>query len=290
MTARVDLHLHTRHSDGRLSPAELAALLAESRVAVAALTDHDTLEGIPELEAAAAPYGIRIIPGVEVSVENEGQDLHILAYFPDPGHQELGRMLAGIRASRQVRIRAMVEALNGLGVSITERDVLARAPRADAVGRGHLAQALVEKEWVGLHRDAFRYYIGADGPAYRPKRTPGPERCLEILRSAGAVTVLGHPGAYRLSPILDRLVAAGLDGLEVYHPAHDPDATARFARLAAERGLIPTGGSDYHGDRDGETMPGTSGLGLEMVDALEERRRLRANRARDGSGMGSGRW
>ena len=275
MRERFDLHLHTVFSDGRRTPAELGELLAAAKVTTAALTDHDTVDGIAPLEEAVRDRGIRIIPGVEVSVEHEGQDLHILAYYVDRGDDRLLAMLRKIRDSRRVRVQGMVARLGELGIPVTEAEVLRRAACSESVGRVHVAQALVENQWVGHHGDAFRYYIGAEGPAYRPKETAGIEECLAILREGGAISVLAHPGAYRLASIFDRLVAAGLDGLEVYHPSHEPEQVAEFERLAEESGLVRTGGTDYHGDREGEMMPGTLHLDQSLLEMLERRRETR---------------
>lgn len=276
MTERIDLHMHTVFSDGRRTPEELADLLVAARVTTAALTDHDTIDGIAPLEDALRGRGVRIIPGVEVSLEHEGQDLHILAYYVDRRDPLLISMLERIRDSRRVRIQRMVERLNELGIPVTEAEILRRATRSESVGRVHVAQTLVENHWVGHHGDVFRYYIGAEGPAYRSKETPGIDACLGVLRDAGAISVLAHPGAYRLEGVLERLIAGGLDGLEVYHPSHEPEQVARFEQLADELRLLRTGGTDYHGDREGEMMPGTLNLDEELLERLEQRHTSRS--------------
>lgn len=276
MAERIDLHLHTVFSDGRRTPAELADLLAAAKVTTAALTDHDTLDGIASLEEALRDRGIRVIPGVEVSVEHEGQDLHILAYFVDRQDPRLLAMLRKIRDSRKIRIQGMVGRLNELGIPVTEEEVWKRATCSESVGRVHVAQALVENQWVGHHGEVFRYYIGAEGPAYRPKETAGIEECLAVLREGGAISVLAHPGAYRLEGVLDRLVECGLDGLEVYHPSHEPAQVAQFEQLADRLRLLRTGGTDYHGDREGEMMPGTMILDEGLLERLEQRRSERS--------------
>ncbi|MCA9726899.1 MAG: PHP domain-containing protein [Candidatus Eisenbacteria bacterium] len=275
MPPGIDLHLHTVFSDGQRTPAELVDLLAATGVRTAALTDHDTLEGIELFEEAARPQGIGVIPGVEVSVEHEGQDLHILAYWVDRRNPALAAMLQRVRDSRRLRLHAMVSRLHEIGIPVEEKEVLGRAAGAASVGRVHLAQELVEKGWVGHHGDVFRYYIGADGPAYRPKQTVGIEECLETIRAAGGLAVLAHPGVYQLEGVLDRLLAGGLDGLEVWHPSHTAEDMTRFAALAQEHGLLQTGGTDYHGDRDGEMMPGTMDLEPGMLESLERARRAR---------------
>ena len=215
----------------------------------AALTDHDTVDGSAPLEEAVRDRGIRIIPGEEESVEHEGQDLHILAYYVDRGDDRLLAMLRKIRDSRRVRVQGMVARLGELGIPVTEAEVLRRAACSESVGRVHVAQALVENQWVGHHGDAFRYYIGAEGPAYRPKETAGIEECLAILREGGAFSVLAHPGSYRLASIVERLVEAGVDGWVVCHPALEPAGVAH-REDRDHRGVEVRDDRDEAGGRD----------------------------------------
>ena len=250
-------------------------LAARRKVDVLSLTDHDTVSGGEAAKREAERWGIRTIPGSEVSVEHAGQDLHILAYHLNPEDGAMLEMLAFIREGRVRRAAAMVAKLQELGLEIELSQVLARAENPDAVGRLHVAVALAEAGLVDRAQDAFRYYIGQGGPAYVGKETPKLEDVFEILRNAGAVLVLAHPGVYDLEPILDDLESAGLDGVEVWHPVHEPAKVQSLARLASEKGWVVTGGSDFHGGREDEVQPGTLPVGAEVVDALEARHRSR---------------
>lgn len=257
MRGPVDLHAHTDRSDGVHSPAALVRMAAEAGLSVLAVTDHDTVAGLPEAAAAARQLGVTIVPGVEIGVQEEGRDVHLLAYFIDPGDEPLGALLADLRRARQLRLAGMLRRLRRLGLPVTAREVRARAPRGGPVGRPHLAEALVARGWVAQAEDAFRYWISTEGPAYLPNRTPPAETVLRTILEAGGVPVLAHPGIYPWRRFLDRYVAAGLMGLEVCHPRHDRATAARLKREARARGLLETGGSDYHGRNAGEVPLGS---------------------------------
>ena len=268
MNGRIDLHLHTLYSDGRLTPTELVQELHRAQVTVAAITDHDTLDAWPEGKAVADELGIRLICATEMSVVHGTQDLHVLAYFVDPEDERFGKVLAEIRNDRLRRMEEMADRLVRLGIPVQLEPVLTRAGRG-SVGRVHLAQELHERGWVRTFSDAFHHYIGDGGPAFRAKRTPSLARSLEEIARAGGVAVLAHPGVYQLEGLLETMVPLGLGGLEVYHPAHTLEQVREFERLAERWGLVKTGGTDYHGLREQEVTPGSIELGEEIVDELE---------------------
>ncbi|MCA9754184.1 MAG: PHP domain-containing protein [Candidatus Eisenbacteria bacterium] len=271
MTGRIDLHLHTLCSDGRLSPSELVRELASNGVTVAAITDHDTVDGWSEGHRAAEEMGIRLICGTELSVAHEGQDLHVLAYFVDPEDAEFRDVLEGMKRDRIRRMEEMVGRLVQLGIPARMEPVMERAGRG-SVGRVHLAQELVERGWVRTYGDAFQHYLGDGAPACRPKTTLPLASSLAAIRAAGGVAVLAHPGIYDLDGLLEVMVPLGLEGLEVYHPSHSTEQVKAFEELADQWGLVKTGGSDYHGAREQELPPGSIDLGQEIVDELEARR------------------
>jgi hypothetical protein len=242
-----DLHLHTSRSDGRLSPSDLVRCAHAAGVRVLAVTDHDTTDGVEEAMAEATRLGIRCLPGVEVGVQCLGTDIHLLGYFADPREPELQALLAGLRRAREERFRAMVGRLRFLGFPIPFAEVRRSVAPGVPVGRPHLAAWLVARGWVADLDEAFRWYLGTGGPAYLPSRTPTPEAVLRTLLASGSVPVLAHPGVAPSEAVIERFLAAGLMGLEVHHPRHDPATTARLRALAAQRGLLETGGSDYHG-------------------------------------------
>lgn len=271
-----DLHLHTNRSDGRLPPSELVRCAHAAGVRILAVTDHDTTDGVAEAVAEADRLGIRCLPAVEIGVQYLGADIHILGYFADPCEPGLQTLLAGLRHAREERFFAMIGRLRLLGFPITAGEARGAAARSGApggpVGRPHLAAWLVERGWVADLEEAFRWYLGNGGPAYLPTRTPPPEAVLRILLASGAVPVLAHPGIAPSDAVVERLLAAGLMGLEVHHPRHDPATTARLRALAAERGLLETGGSDYHGTgRD--LPPGSIRAPAGAVARLEAARR-----------------
>lgn len=242
-----DLHLHTTRSDGRLSPSDLVRQAHAAGVRVLAVTDHDTTAGVEEAMAEAARLGIRCLPGVEVGVQCLGADIHLLGYFADPRGPALQALLSDLRRAREERLGAMVQRLRLLGLPVTFASVRRSVAPGSPVGRPHLAAWLVARGWVRDLEEAFRWHLGDGGPAYLPNRTPTPEAVLRILLASGTVPVLAHAGVVPSEEVFERFRAAGLMGLEVHHPRHDPATTARLRALAAQHGLLETGGSDYHG-------------------------------------------
>lgn len=253
---RIDLHVHSNNSDGAQPPAEVVRAARDAGVDVFALTDHDSLAGIPEARSAAASLGIEVIGGCEISATFERQPVHILGYFMDLGHPRLNRELAAIRDSRLNRARRMVERLNDLGVAITYERVREIAS-GESVGRPHIAQAMVEAGAVATTDAAFTdAWIGNDGRAYVEKTALEPQATVDLIREAGGAAVLAHPVWLKRrttdpAELIRALAAGGLAGIEVDHPDHDSVARGRFAAFADEYDLVPTGSSDYHGNRHG---------------------------------------
>lgn len=251
----IDLHSHTTASDGALSPSELVAAAVERGLDVLGITDHDTVGGIEEATRAAAEVGVRVVPGIELGAESGGRSVHILGLLLDPASPELAATLSAYRAERVERARMMVGRLRHLGYEITFEDVLDQA-KGEVVGRPHVARALIARGYIEKIRDAFTPELLADGGgAYVPRRTLGPREAVALLRRAGGVAVLAHPGVAhhegpsqidRVDALVRELAGAGLAGIEVDHPDHDPDARAAMAALAAELDLVPTGGTDFH--------------------------------------------
>jgi len=278
-SGRADLHLHTRHSDGIHTPREVLRLAAQAGLAAVAITDHDTVAGIAPARRAAATLGIELVPAVEVGVAYQGEDIHVLGYFIDPEDEALLRLLRGLRRNRRDRLREMVRRLRLLGFPLTVAEVAAQTHRGAPLGRPHVAAALAQAGWIESYNDAFRFYIGHDGPAYLPNQTPPPEDVARVLREAGGVPVLAHPAAYNSPSVLERFVAAGVRGLEVFHPRQNPKETAWLRASARRLGLLQTGGSDYHGGGRSDAPPGTCTVSADLL------RRLRAARPRRRSGI-----
>lgn len=258
--ARADFHSHSTASDGRLTPTQLIDLAARNGVRVLALTDHDSTEGIAEARRAAAKHpGLVLIPGVELSTDIEGDEVHVLGYFSFErlADQELQAALGRFRAGRFERGRKMTERLAELGVPVSWQRVLEIAGEA-SVGRPHVALAMVEAGHVASVQEAFDRYIGRDGPAYVEREKMEPEEAVRTLRRFGAPPVLAHPSYIKdLEGVLPGLKAAGLVGIEVYYRDYDADLIAALAATAAKYDLLPLGGSDYHGlGNPGEREPG----------------------------------
>lgn len=272
-----DFHLHSNRSDGVLSPTDLVRLAAERGVRIMALTDHDSMEGIPEAQAAATAAGILLLPGIEMSTDIPGDEAHVLGYFLPPDDTALGAELARMREARVERGRSMVRKLHDLGIEISFDRVKEIAGDA-SVGRPHVARALIEGGHVASFDEAFERYIGRNGPAYaeREKQTPGD--AVRFIIDHGGVAVLAHPREIRdLASVLDETVPAGLAGMEVHYRSYTDVDRARLGRIAADRGLLALGGSDYHGHGSaGERLPGDIPLPDESIRAFldESARRI----------------
>ena len=269
--AEVDLHLHTTYSDGRLTPAQLVDFVAERGLRVVAVTDHDSTEGLAEaFEAAEKHPQLTIIPGIELSTDIPGNEIHILGYFIDyfnPGFQQT---LSEFREGRLDRGRRMVDNLEKLGMSIDWERVLELSD-GGAVGRPHIAQAMLEKGYIAHPQEAFEKYIGRNGPAYaeRPKLTPGD--AVRMILDVGGLPVLAHPARYVENPEgqLPGLKAAGLAGMEVYYKDYTPGEVGGLLALCRKYDLVPTGGTDYHAQgTPGEVEPGSVGPPMEIARKL----------------------
>jgi predicted metal-dependent phosphoesterase TrpH len=271
----IDLHTHSIASDGALTPTELIARAAERGVRIQALADHDTLLGVAEAIAEGERRGVRVIPATELNTESEWGDVHVLAYFVDPHDAALEERLRELRDNRGRRIDLMVERLNALGYAVS-LDRVREIARGGSLGRPHLAQALFEAGHVPTYDSAFDTLISKDSPAYVSRVGLAPLEAVALVRKHGGVPSLAHPGtAVDLERLLPLLVDAGLAGMECYYPSHTPAFTAACLRLSVRYGLVPTGGSDFHGRGDHGSDLGGVFVPPECVASLE------AHRARD---------
>jgi predicted metal-dependent phosphoesterase TrpH len=261
----IDLHLHTTASDGLLSPEALVARVAGAGVTVMAVTDHDTVAGIDRADAAAGARGVRLIPGIEITAVEDGRDVHVLGYFFDRHHAPLAEFLEAQRADRRRRVKAMTSRLAALGMPIDGADLLARHA-GHAIGRPALAAALVRAGYVASVKEAFDKFLGTDGAAFVPRQGAPVRDVVKVVREAGGVASIAHPGLHRDPALLDKLASAGsdLDAIEVFHTEHDAAATARLLAFAETHGLLVTGGSDFHGDASGRAI----GLGRVSLPAI----------------------
>ena len=272
MSAVVDLHLHTLASDGRLSPTELVRLAASQGLKTIAVTDHDTTDGLAEaFEAARRFPGLRIIPGIELSADVPGDEVHVLGYFINPDDAELQAELVRFREGRVDRAKTMVEKLGQLGIHV-EWERVQHFAGDGAVGRPHIAMALVEAGYCQEPKDAFPEYLGRNGLAYVERVKLTPAEAVGMIRRAGGAAVLAHPAYMNdMESGIASLSGIGLAGIEVHYAKYREDTIRQLARIARQYELIPCGGSDYHGmGNSDECLPGENGPALETVDRLEE--------------------
>ena len=272
MAALVDLHLHTTASDGRLSPTELVRLVARQGLKQVSISDHDTTEGLAEAYRAGEEFpDLRIIPGIELSADVPGDEVHMLGYFIQYENPNFQETLSRFRHGRVDRARSMVEKLAALGILI-EWERVQEIAGEGSVGRPHIALAMVEKGYCREPKDAFPEYLGRNGLAYVERTRLSPAESVELLTGVGGVAVLAHP-AYLvdMEPTIALLKEAGLVGMEVYYAKYSDETVGQLAELAERYDLIPCGGSDYHalGNSD-EPLPGTAGPPEETVRRLEE--------------------
>ncbi len=272
----VDMHTHTTASDGRLSPRALVQRAHEVGLRAVGIADHDTFGGIEEALQAGQDLGVEVIPAIELSCEADGHDLHLLGYYMDHTHPDLLARLAYFRDIRERRAYLMVEKLRDLGYPIAWERVQEIAGDADAIGRPHIAQALLEAGYVQSWEEAFDRLIGDGGPAYVPKAKMTPREAIELVLEYGGVPVIAHPGLNTTPEYVEQMIAWGLRGIEVYHPRHSPEEVARYRDLAQRHGLVITGGSDFHGiaeeigDRDEHGNIGDVRVPYAFVEALKE--------------------
>ena len=279
MRVVVDLHTHSDRSDGSEPPASVVAQAAAAGCRAMALTDHDTMAGIPEAAAAARAAGVELVPGCELSclgpapaAGGSAGGAHVLVYFAeDTG--PLGDELVSLRHDRARRNHAMVERLQQAGVPVTWDAVLAKAGTAEGVGRPHVAAVLVELGAAEDHQDAFDRWLVPGQPGYVPKARLRPVDVVGLARASGGVAVLAHPLSLRLSPAeLDRtvadLAAAGFAGIEAVYARYRPDQRRDLARLARRHDLVPTGGSDAHGAFTPDLSVGSGTGDLAVPDAV----------------------
>ena len=280
MTIEVDLHLHTRASDGTLTPSELVDLCAARGLNVIAISDHDSTEGLTEAFASAESHpDLRVIPAIELSTDVPGSEIHILGYFIDASDADFQDTLRRFREGRFDRGRGMVERLNSMGYDIEWSRVQQIAGDA-SIGRPHIASAMVEAGYFKYPNQVFDELIGRDGPAYVERMKLTPEDAIRMLRRNGAAPVMAHPTysqikssrgeVQQLDTTVRQMKEYGIAGIEVFYGDYTPDQVAHLKRIADELDLIPCGGSDYHcSGNPGEPEPGSVGPPMETVSRLE---------------------
>ena len=277
--SRADLHLHTYYSDGTESPRRVVEMAKQAGLSAIAITDHDILAGLPEAAEAAAEHGIELIPGLEMSSSEAGHEVHMLGFYVDITHAPFQQTLAEQRERRIRRAHKMVEKLRALGMNVTAEDVFSSAKEQGAVGRPHVAQALLNRGYVSTLKEAFDRFIGNNGPAFIPGSPTKTADAIRSIREAGGIPVLAHPIYLKDDTLIERFVQDGLVGLEVYHSSHTPEQIQRYEALADKLGLLRTGGTDYHGSAKEGVAIGLVSVPYELVEALKRWKRSRATAA-----------
>ena len=271
---KIDLHMHSTRSDGRLTPTELVEVLAHREVDVAALTDHDSTEGLDEAVAAASAHpALRIVSGIEISASHptrENSDIHVLGYFVDRADAALQRQLTALREEREERGLRMLENLARLGYPLDWERVQTLAEGA-SIGRPHIAQAMVERGYIATHKDAFDGLLDNGGAAFVGRKGVTLEDAARTIRGAGGAAVLAHPlYVEEYETLIPRLPGMGIVGIEAHYANYNADEQRILLTLAERYGLLPCGGSDYHAmGNENEALPGVDGPPREVFDALE---------------------
>ncbi|MDZ4723174.1 MAG: PHP domain-containing protein [candidate division Zixibacteria bacterium] len=270
MTKYVDLHMHTSCSDGLYSAQKLLDIVRTKNLDAFAVTDHDTIEGYRQMSPLLTGSDPELVPGVELSVNVDGDDMHMLAYLFDPEHPRLTDALEEFKEKRSTRGFNMVKKLQKLGLQITFEDVLRIADGA-VIGRPHIAETLLQMRQVSTMEEAFRKYIGFDGPGYEAKASWIPRKAIDLVHEAGGVAVMAHAGIAEMHRHIPHLAPLGLDGIEVFHYAHSTVMITQLLGLAETYSMIITGGSDFHG-RSGREVPiGALKVPIDCLENLKRR-------------------
>ncbi len=272
----VDLHIHSNHSDGRQSPRQVVDDALELGLKAVSITDHDVVSGYGEAAEYANGKEIEIISGIELSASKADDDIHLLGYLfrPDQGH-----LLETIERFRRIRFergKKMVTRLGRLGMKLDYERVLEAAGEA-AVGRPHLAEAMVKAGFVASYNEAFARYLGMNGPVYVPKAKLTPAEAIKLIHEAGGVVVMAHPVLTNRDDMIAEMVAAGLDGMEIFHPTHTNTIRKRYRQMAKRHGLFMTGGSDSHNRKGRYGDIGQEKVPYECLVSMKEAWRKRAD-------------
>ncbi|MCU0607580.1 MAG: PHP domain-containing protein [Candidatus Edwardsbacteria bacterium] len=266
-----DLHLHTIASDGTLTPEQLVDYASSKGYRAIAVTDHDSWESIGAAQALGSRVGLEVVPGIELSTNLDDREIHVLGYFIDHNDRVFRAKIAHFKQARIERAGRMVEKLAAMGVRVELPRVLQIAG-GGSVGRPHVARALQELGYVGSVDEAFARYIGSGCPAYVGKDFLTPAESFALVHDAGGLAFFAHPGIENADELIDGFVADGLDGLEVWHSKHTAAQARHYQELATRRGLLMSGGSDYHGDGlGGSASRNPARVPYDVVERMKQR-------------------
>jgi 3',5'-nucleoside bisphosphate phosphatase len=244
---KADLHIHTSYSDGKLNPAEIIDLAKEKGLSIIGVTDHDNIEGSQAMLEHNGKYGIEVIPGIELSADFHGKEIHLLGYFMDFKNPALVEHLKLIKNLRIRRIDKMISKLKDLGVNINSSALFEKYSSSCSVGRPHLANEVLAQGYVKDFQTAFNRYLGDNKPAFVKKDNLNFEIMIELIKVSGGLSFVAHPGSYFRESTLVELKKAGISGIEVYHPSHNDNHNKKYMKFVKDHNLLAVGGSDFHG-------------------------------------------
>jgi len=270
MSGRIDLHIHTSYSDGLSSPEKVLEIVRKKRLVAFAICDHDNVEGYFAAKRLLVENDPELIPGVELSAGKDNDDIHILGLFFDPGASILNGALKECRERRNLRAEKMLAKLKELGIAISFEMVQEIAGNS-AIGRPHIADALLKVGAVSSYEAAFGKFIGNKCRAYVPKKNITPGEAIELIHKAGGLAFLAHPGIGNAASYLDEFIKLGIDGIETYHPNHIGRQRIKFIALAEEKKILATGGSDYHGREGRFGAIGSQSVPDDLLIAMKEK-------------------
>lgn len=266
---RVDLHIHSKYSDGNFSVEDIIELAFQVQLKAVAICDHDCIDAIPHAQTLGSSLNIEVISGVELSTELDGKDIHVLGYNFDCDHPELIAQLSLFKEACYERAKKIVKNLNGVGLDL-RFDTVEKIAGEGSIGRPHIADALLKEELVYSFREAFDKYIGYDSPSYVEKMKFLPEEAFALIRKAGGVPVLAHPQVTACDERIPKFIEQGLAGLEVWHSEQSEPVRKHYMDYCDKHGLIYTGGSDCHGSRKGKPTVGSQPVPYKCVGLIKK--------------------
>ena len=270
MTKSADLHIHTHYSDGTMSPQEVVRDALHCGLNCIAITDHDTVEGISAAVEAARGHDLEVLSGIEFSTEINGKDIHMLGYLFNWQDASLVEQLQKMQNARAERMKKMIQKLEALGIHDISFEEINGSAKTKALGRPHLAAALVEKKVVGNMKAAFAQFLAEGAPAYVPKFKQTPQEAISLIKGLGGIVVLAHPMLSNVDELIPGFVQAGLGGLEARYPNCSENVTRFYEGLARKHNLVITGGSDAHGAAKKHTFIGKVRIPYDLVEKLKQ--------------------
>ncbi|MCX6826303.1 MAG: PHP domain-containing protein [candidate division Zixibacteria bacterium] len=270
MPGRIDLHIHTCYSDGLSSPKEIVEIVRRKRLCAFSICDHDTLHGYWETKKILIEGDPELVPGVELSVGRDFEDIHILGYYFNPESSPLSEALEDFRGRRNRRGQEMLSRLKKVGIDIT-LEAVKKIAGESAIGRPHIADAMLKAGAIKNYETAFIRYIGHDCPAYVPKENLTPVEAFNLIHKAGGLAFLAHPGIGNVAAHINEFLELGLDGIEIYHPRHGSRLRREFSNIVINHAILGSGGSDYHGREGRYSMIGSQSVPDEYLTALKGR-------------------